>query len=352
MSRSRRLLLRLTGADRLAPALKAVGRGLLSILMLHRFTQPEVGVFGTDPATLRDQLAYLRRHRYRLLSLTDMISFLEGRDGNWTTPAVAFTVDDGYASFASVGAPIFAEFDCPVTLFVTTGFLDRQLWLWWDRAAYMFGHTRRRSLVLKLKSEDRPYHWSTPSERERVQEDVIHRLEWSDAPERDAAIADLAGQLDVEPPASPPPAFAPISWDDVRRTARLGATFGPHTVTHRILSRAPDQDSTWEIEESYRRLRQETDAYVPVFCYPNGGPGTFGEREVEAVRHAGLRAALTTLPGYVTSHGRGEGGSRAPFSLPRFPLPGDRPHLVNIVTGLVRLKAKMPGLHRLTLSST
>ena len=173
LSRSRRLLLRLTGADRLAPALKAVGRGLLSILMLHRFTQPEVGVFGTDPATLRDQLAYLRRHRYRLLSLTDMVSLLEGRDGRWTTPAVAFTVDDGYAGFASVAAPMFAEFDCPVTLFVTTGFLDGRLWLWWDRAGYVFTHASRSSVVVRLGSEDRAYGWSTPDELARVRDDVI-----------------------------------------------------------------------------------------------------------------------------------------------------------------------------------
>ena len=66
-------------------------------------------------------------------------------------------------------------------------------------------------------------------------------------------------------------ALAAVSTE-LRRTAKLGATFGPHTVTHRILSLAPDEDCQWEIQESYRRLRQETDAWVPVFCYPNGEP--------------------------------------------------------------------------------
>ena len=329
MSVSRNLLLRLTGGEALAPALRIAGRGVRSILMLHRFTDPELGVVGTDPRALREHLAYLRRHRYRLLGLSDVLPQVESGDGGSTAPAVVFTVDDGYADFARVAAPVFAEFDCPVTLFVTTGFLDGQLWLWWDRVAYLFGQTARSSLWLNLGPEPRQYRWSTPSERARVQHDVIQLLEWVDAPAREATIDDLARQLGADLPATPPPACAPLSWDDVRRTARRGATFGPHTVTHRILSGAPLEACDWEIGESYRRVRQETDAVVPVLCYPHGGARAFGPREMDAAQRAGLRGAVTAVTGYA--------GSAGPFALPRFPCPADRPHLVHIVAGLARL---------------
>ena len=147
----------------------------------------------------------------------------------------------------------------------------------------------------------------------------------------------------MELSASPPPAFAPISWDDLRRTAKLGATFGPHTVTHRILSLAPDEDCQWEIQESYRRLRQETDAWVPVFCYPNGEPRAFGRRELEAAQRAGVRAALTTLPGYANTLDVPPWGGLGRFALPRFAYPDDRPHFVHVVAGLVRIKQKLQG---------
>lgn len=39
---------------------------------------------------------------------------------------------------------MFAEFDCPFTTFLTTGFLDRTLWFWWDRIEYVFCHAVRR----------------------------------------------------------------------------------------------------------------------------------------------------------------------------------------------------------------
>src|SRR5213080_3450853 len=327
LSLSRRFLLRVMGAEILAPALRTLGRGLLSIFTLHRFTDPDLGVVGHDPALLRYHLAYLRRHHYRLFSLTDVVRQIEnGGTGGWGggAPAVAFTVDDGYAGFARIAAPIFAEYDCPVTLFVTTGFLDGQLWLWWDRVAYLFKHTRRCSLRLHLGPEERAYGWSTSGELDQVRQDVLCRLEWVDAPAREAAIAGLSEQLDVELPESPPPAYAPISWDDVRRTARRGATFGPHTVTHRILSLAPDDACEWEIQESYRRLRQETDACVPVFCYPNGEPRAFGRRELEAVQRAGFRAALTTVPDYAASQRVRPWGALGRCARPRLPSPADR----------------------------
>jgi peptidoglycan/xylan/chitin deacetylase (PgdA/CDA1 family) len=334
----RRLALGLMGADRLGPALRVLGRGLVSIFTLHRFADPQLGIAGHDAAALRDRLAYLRRHRYRLIGLMDVLRILEEEDSDPSAPAVAFTVDDGYAGFARTAAPIFAEYDCPVTLFVTTGFLDGHLWLWWDRVSYLFTHTRRWSLVLDLGHEERTYAWSTPGERDGARQDILSRLEWVDAPQRDATIAGLSEQLDVELPECPPPAWAPISWEDVRRTARGGATFGPHTVTHPILSLASDGVCRWEIQESYRRLREETDAYVPIFCYPNGEPRAFGPRELQVVQEAGFKGGLSTVPDYATRHRLGSAGALNRFALPRFPYPDDLPHLVHAAAGLVRIK--------------
>lgn len=339
----RPFLSRVMSADIFAPALRTLGRGLVSIFTFHRFADPDLGVVGHDPAALRDHLAYLRRHRYRLLSLTDVIRDLE--EGGGGPPTVAFTVDDGYGDFARIAAPVFAEFDCPVTLFVTTGFVDGLLWLWWDRVTYLFKHTQRSSLVFRLGGEERAYRWSTSGERDEAQHDVLRRLEWIDAPLREATIAGLSRQFDVEVPASPPPACAPISWDEVRRTAKLGVTFGPHTVTHPILSLASEDVCRWEIEESCRRLRQETDAWVPVFCYPNGEPRSFGQREVEATQRMGCRAALTTVRDYAAARHARPQGALERFALPRFPYPDDTPHFVNVVAGLARLKQRLHRLH-------
>jgi hypothetical protein len=109
----------------------------VTTLFMHRFAMPDLGVEGHDPALLAGQLEYLRRHRYRLMSLRELLQALDER-----TPirenAVVFTVDDGYADFAEVGAPVFAAYDCPVTVFLVTDFVSGRLWYWFDHGDYAF----------------------------------------------------------------------------------------------------------------------------------------------------------------------------------------------------------------------
>jgi len=329
--RARELLVRLAGTDLLGPALRVVGRGLVSILKLHRFGDPETRIDGMSPAALRDQLAYLRRHGYRLMSLPDVLPRLRDPESRDKTPVVVFTVDDGYADFARVAAPIFAEFDCPVTLFVTTGFVDGQLWPWWDHVTYLLRNTTRSTFHLD-NGRAHIARWTTTAERDAVREDIATALERIDAPERNDLIAELGRQLEVELPCRAPPQYAPVTWDEIRRMAAHGVTYGPHTVTHRILNQAPADVCEWEIRESYRRLREQTDACIPFFCYP---AGRAGPREFEVVRRAGFEAALATTPGYAELRQPGDVGR---FTLTRFPCPPDRPRLVNLVAGLARIE--------------
>jgi hypothetical protein len=111
-------------------------------------------------------------------------------------------------------------------------------------------------------------------------------------------------------------------------------------VTHPILPLATDETCQWEIQASYDRLRQETDACVPVLCYP---AGKAAQRELEAARRAGLRAAVTSTPGYAATPRGPDPTPLRRFALPRFSCPHDRPHLVTTVAGLVHLKWKVQG---------
>ncbi|MEO8195040.1 MAG: hypothetical protein ABI681_14400, partial [Gemmatimonadales bacterium] len=119
-------------------------RSRATIFMMHRFRSPEMGVEGHDPMTLRSILRMLRKRRYELVSLATLLGDVATARPR-TRPAVVFTIDDGYLDQASVAAPAFAEFDCPVTTFVTTGFLDGALWFWWDRIEYVFDNTKLTS---------------------------------------------------------------------------------------------------------------------------------------------------------------------------------------------------------------
>lgn len=313
-------------------------RDQVTILMLHRFTDPARGTVGHDPAALRAGLGWLRRERFPILSLDQLLTGVT--EGRLPSAGVVLTIDDGYVEQATVGAPIFAEFDAPVTTFLTSGFLDRQLWFWWDRIEYAFRHARRSEVRLQLAEQSVAYQWQSPMERDRAQADLTHRCKRAPDAEKHAAIGRLAVALEVELPDAAPEAYAPMTWDQARAAERGGMTFGPHTETHPILSMTPDAQSARELDHPWRRLDQELAHPVPVFCYPNGGPGDFGPREIATLRQLGIRGAVIGSPGF-ESAARFRSTTDAPYLMPRFAWPEDRPNLVQYVSGLERFKDRL-----------
>src|SRR2546423_14449289 len=95
--------------------------------MLHRFAMPDLGVEGHDPRALQSYLEYLRARRYAIVDLLDLLNRVE-KGIPLERNTIVFTVDDGYADFAEVAAPVFAKYDCPVTVFLVSGFVAERSW--------------------------------------------------------------------------------------------------------------------------------------------------------------------------------------------------------------------------------
>jgi peptidoglycan/xylan/chitin deacetylase (PgdA/CDA1 family) len=289
--------------------------GAAPILMFHRFRDAEVGNRGHDPQALRAHLAWLRARKFSLLPLTELLDRLA--EGTPIKRAIAFTVDDGYADFARVAAPVFAEFDCPVTVFLPTGFLDGQLWLWWDRVALALTALRR-------EAEIGP---------------TVEAMKLVPIADKLARIDALVKESGIDLPQKPPPRYAPLAWDEVRRLSRSGVTFGPHTVTHPTLSRTGAEQLKFEIAESWRRVRAEAGAAaIPIFCYPNGDSTDFAAREENAVATQGLRGALSARPGYPARRDFRADRPLARFALPRFGYTEDPSLFIQVASGIERAK--------------
>ena len=303
--------------------------------MLHRFTDFERGVIGSEAAQLRRTLQYLIRHNYECVGLAEVFHRLAG-EGPPVDGAVAFTIDDGYVEQASVAAPIFAEFECPVTTFLSTGFVDRALWFWWDQIEYVFRHANRRSLHVELDGT-LSYRWETDVELARSQADFIRRCKLAPPSDIPSAIGLLARAAEVEIPRRPPPQYAPMTWDQVRECERSGMTFGPHSVTHPILRRANEDQARREIADSWSRLQAEVGQPLPVFCYPNGGWDDFGEREIAVLRQLGFLGAVVSESGYADAASFREEHD-GPFTVPRFGLPDSGLHVIQYVSGAERVK--------------
>jgi peptidoglycan/xylan/chitin deacetylase (PgdA/CDA1 family) len=312
-------------------------RGAVPILMMHRFADPAAGNDGHDPALLRARLTELRARKFSPLALDDALRRLEG--GESLARTVVFTVDDGYDDFRRVAAPIFAEFECPVTVFVTTGFIDGALWFWWDQLEYMLEHSARHELELRLDAAPLKRTWASPVERSAVLEQLVERLKRVDNAARENALRALSEGLDVAVPAKAPARYAPMTWDALRVLERAGAAFGAHSRTHPILSRVDDGQCDAEIAGSWKRLGEEVRAPSRVFCYPNGTVEDFGARETTIVAREQFQAAVSTIPGFATA---ADFASRR-YAVPRFPYFEGAEDFWQVVGGVERLKEKLRG---------
>jgi peptidoglycan/xylan/chitin deacetylase (PgdA/CDA1 family) len=337
MKPMKQLLLAQFARDPVVGLLRPVRPRAATIFCFHRFADAATGIPGHDPAALRRNLAFVRRHRLHVVPLADLIATLE--TGDEPRPGtVVFTIDDGYADFVNIAAPIFAEFDCPTTVFLVSGFVDGSIWLWWDQIEYMFRETKRMQVALDLEGQPFRSTWTTPLEAIREAWRLAEMLESVSETSKQCILIDLATQLEVSPPARAPAPFAAMTWEDVRRCERMGVTFGPHTVTHPILSRVDDASAVLEVRASWARVRAETAAAVPVFCYPNGSASMFGAREVKAVKECGLRAAVTTTPRHVTQK-QYSAAPDAPFLLPRLAYFDELPQFAQMVSGVEWVKS-------------
>jgi peptidoglycan/xylan/chitin deacetylase (PgdA/CDA1 family) len=310
--------------------------GRATIFVLHRLEDGDRGTPGHDLQSLRSFLSLLRRERYALVGLEELFRSLAEGDRR-VSRAVAFTLDDGYADQGVIASRVFAEFDCPATVFVTTGFLDGSLWLWWDRIEYVLRRTARPTLDLGLGRTVLHYHRDNEVGYGRVQYDFTERCKHVSEEEKETAILRLAVVAEVDLPECPPPDYAPMSWADVRACEERGLTFGPHSVTHPVLAQTTDPQSRREITESWERLAAEARAPVPVFCYPSGQPWEYGLRELATLRQLGLVGAVGSTHGYVDGLAL-ERNPDARFAVPRFGYPDDLGAAMQYVSGLERLK--------------
>jgi peptidoglycan/xylan/chitin deacetylase (PgdA/CDA1 family) len=318
----------------LEPVHGVLRRGIGTVWMLHRFERSATDDEMISVPALRANLQYLRDNGYNLVSLLSLVETLRA-GGSPPARSVVFTVDDGYSDFKDVGLPVFAEFDCPVTLFVATGAIDHTLWFWWDQAEYLFLNARVRSVECRIGDAVHRYEWQSPAGAITATIDFCERLKTVPNSERLAALDRLGVQLDVALPAAPPDAYALMNWDDVRSLRASGLVdVAPHTVTHPILSRLTQPAMEFEIRESLRRLREEYPEAVPLFCYPNGGKRDYTPGVVAELQRSGFLAAVCTDRDYA----RKVTSTEALYRIPRFDCPNDVPHFAQVVSGVERVK--------------
>ncbi|WP_395742365.1 polysaccharide deacetylase family protein [Prosthecobacter sp.] len=309
-----------------------VGSGLASFARTRRSTEASILTFhglsegNGDPAILdwalhlpvevfRDICCMLAKD-YRVISMAELI---DARTRGTTLPAnsVVITFDDGYASNYELAYPILQEFDLHATLFVTTGFLDGDDMLWFQRVDLALGRTRKELLDWQINGRTLRLYLGTRELRQQSLLRLMPELKELTHSELLSEVDRLEEALGVCEPGIDelPKALRPLNWEMAFDMTLSGhVDIGGHTHTHPILSRCDSMTMRAEIATCRNRILAEIGELPVAFSYPNGGEDDYTRETLLLVRETGFKAACTTVSGRVDEE-------VSMFQLPRYGSP-------------------------------
>lgn len=310
-------VLRTLEATRLHRVLAPWTAGRGAILTMHRVRQAPAAAFQPNahleitPEFLDRLLAWFRAERIDIVTLDEALGRLSGEAGEGRF--VVLTLDDGYRDNLEIARPVFARHRAPFTVFVATGFPDRDANPWWMSLEAAIA---RSTSVTWTAGGTVTLPTRTTDEKCSVYNALADRIESLPEDAQRAVMDEFAARHGVDVPALLDDAF--MTWDELRQLAAEPlATIGGHTVNHPALGRLSDQRAREEVVRGADRLQQELGRRPTHFAYPHGYPGKVGERDYRLLADLGFASAVRTAPGTLTAASAAE-----PTALQRISLNG------------------------------
>lgn len=293
------------------------------ILMYHRISPDgSPGTISVDQ--FRKQMKLIKRS-FNPISLSKLIELHE--QGITPKHAVAVTFDDGYSDFADYAFPILLEEKIPATLFITTGFVNGDVWLWPDQVKYVIESTEMRHPLLipglkgLLNVHDHPSKsWHQICDYCMTIEDH-KKLE---------LIKNIYSELKVELPDKPPSRYRPLNWKQLKEMVDQGLDVQSHSVSHPILTKVTVDQLDMEVALSRAHIYKNLGIDSQGFCYPNGQESDFNQVVIDALNKSGYKYGVTAY------------SDKSPidklWEIKRYPASVRYKDFENMVFGLVFLK--------------
>ena len=206
--------------------------------------------------------------------------------------SVVLTIDDGYEDFYRYAYPVLLRHSIPATIFVTTDFIDRKIWLWPDKLDYILKETNCKEGSIQINDPPLLIQTNNKENRNKAWSVIADHCLTMDRQQCDAFIAELAMLLGVSVPAHSSEDYKPLSWEQIVEMAENGIEIGSHTCTHsRLTNITSSEDLTLELEYSKKRIENVINKCVTAFSYPFGGKFDINDRVKACVAEAGYKCA-------------------------------------------------------------
>ena len=237
------------------------------------------------------QIRAIKRH-FRIVPLDQLLDAIEQKDVD--TRMVSLTFDDGFYNNYAEAAPILADLGVSATFFISTGYIDKNRWMWTDLLESALDRTSETRCDwggekdISIKTLREKLSVLKRIKRELKKRSLEESEELTEHFQRHLKVDDLAPYED----------YRFMTWREVRELSDGGFGVGAHTVNHPILSQIGFEDAQKEILNSAREIVAKIGGCSDVFCFPNGKSEDYSPELVDVCRK-NFRAALSANPGGV-----------------------------------------------------
>ena len=303
----KRGLLRLIEASGGLSLLRWKNRFVPQVLMFHRIIKSSF-INGLAPDEFEKQITYVKKN-FRLVPIETLLSEVSSNQIKPYTMAITF--DDGHQDFYYNAWPILKKHHVPASLYVTTGFVNNDTWLWPDLLKYVILNAKNKSIdifpigALSLAEIDVMASW-------HILGDFCLTLPET---EREQFIKKIAMLTDINPPPAPVPPFLPVTWDQLREMVADGLDVGSHTITHPILNSINPSRIHEELAGSATMINNNLNIIPKGICYPNGRLSDINDLVIQQAAQIGYRYGLLARNHPISSN--------APFLIGRLPTHDD-----------------------------
>ncbi|HEY8940787.1 MAG TPA: polysaccharide deacetylase family protein [Cellvibrio sp.] len=232
------------------------------VIMYHRVND-DPSISGLPSSEFEKQIAYIAKH-FRVVPIETLIQ--EIKEQRIRPYTIAITFDDGHSDFYEHAWPVLKKYKAPVSLYITTSFVNKELWLWPDLLKYVMLNCTKKQInifpmgELSFTQDSFLKSWNILGD---------HCLTLT-SDSRNKFIAELAYLSNCELPPKPVTPFLPVTWDQLKEMISDGLDIGSHTVSHPILSGLDTTTLRHELIDSANIIRQKLGYQAKGICYPNG----------------------------------------------------------------------------------
>lgn len=287
----------------------AIGQGALirfrrrgcPIFMFHRVLKPGEPCYDREMVTtvpVFKRFLEWAQDQYQIVPLSVLVQRI-GDPG-----LCSITFDDGWEDNYRCAFPLLKQAGLPASIYLITSYIGSYARLWQEGLSRCCSGLEGSRLASKLNEVARQLPWCPWFDATNGNFSTIRKILLKRSSSEAKQFVRLLGEC-VGASGNHRRSF--MDWNEVIEMSKHGITFGSHTVTHMLLTRASIKNVSEELRNSRCEIERRLGTTVEEFAYPWGAINRWVR---ESVQQAGYQRAVTVSETYAES-----GNDR--FALPR-----------------------------------